>query len=232
MLYFLTSSPFEGRPGRLTNANGFRDRLLQALPGEVDGLFIASAPDRIDLTERFSKEIREILEEGGIRFSSYQPLDSRNKEKAKDLVSGSQFLFLAGGHVPTQNAFFQEIGLKELLQGYQGVILGISAGSMNAAEVTYAQPEVEGESLDPTYQKFLPGLGLTRKMILPHYQLTKKYWLDGKRLYEGITLPDSYGHTFYAFPDGTYLYGGDGLQERILGEAWVIQDGVVSPYQE
>ena len=35
--------------------------------------------------------------------------------------------------VPTQNAFFHKIRLPELLRDYGGVVLGISAGSMNMA---------------------------------------------------------------------------------------------------
>ena len=48
--------------------------------------------------------------------------------------NGTDLIILAGGHVPTQNRYFQEINLKSLLKNYQGVILGISAGTMNSAE--------------------------------------------------------------------------------------------------
>lgn len=41
-----------------------------------------------------------------------------------------------------------------MLKDYQGVILGISAGSMNSADVVYAQPEEEGEGIDPEYEKY------------------------------------------------------------------------------
>lgn len=40
---------------------------------------------------------------------------------------------------------------------------------MNRAREVYAQPELEGESVDTEYQRFLDGLGLTELMILPHY---------------------------------------------------------------
>ena len=64
-------------------------------------------------------------------------------------------------------------------------------------------------------------------MILPHYLDCKYAMLDGKRVYEEITYPDSKGRTFYALPDGSYLYQADG-QERICGEAWMIRDGILS----
>ena len=126
--------------------------------------------------------------------------------------------------MPTQNAFFQEIGLKECMKKYRGVVMGISAGTMNCARLVYAQPELAGESTDPHYRRFIPGLGLTEKMIIPHYQETKDRILDGKRLFEDITYPDSLGREFYVLPDGSYIYSRDG-EEEILGEAWRIADG-------
>ena len=96
---------------------------------------------------------------------------------------------------------------------------------MNSAEVVYAQPELEGEAVDPSYERFLDGLGLTECMILPHYQDLRDQTLDGLRIFEDITYPDSLGRQFYALPDGSYLYGENGV-ERICGEAWLIQDGV------
>ena len=46
------------------------------------------------------------------------------------------------------------------------MIFGISAGSMNSAEEVYAQPELEGESLDPNYVRFIPGLGLNSYVLV------------------------------------------------------------------
>jgi len=44
-------------------------------------------------------------------------------------------VILAGGHAPTQNAFFHKIKLKELLKIFDGIVIGISAGTMNCADV-------------------------------------------------------------------------------------------------
>ncbi len=56
-------------------------------------------------------------------------------------------ILLGGGHVPTQNAFMERIGLKERLRKYEGLIIGWSAGSMNCAEIVYAAPKLEGEAI-------------------------------------------------------------------------------------
>ena len=38
---------------------------------------------------------------------------------------------------------------------------------MNCAQIVYAQPELEGEAIDPKYERFLEGLNLTKFQILP-----------------------------------------------------------------
>ena len=144
-----------------------------------------------------------------------------------DLVSGAELIILAGGHVSTQNRFFAQVGLKNLLQSFGGVLIGISAGSMNCAEVVYAHPDLAGEAIDAAYQKYLPGLALTKKMILPHYQMIKHDMLDGLRVMEDIAYPDSRGKAFYTLVDGSYLYLDNGI-EKICGEAYLITDGELS----
>ena len=223
-ILFLTSSPFTGRGLPFNTGHEFASRIHAAVHKDNKGLFITASPDDYDETDRFSFGIQYTAEISGMEFKSYTVLDRRNQNDAAKLVKNSNFIILGGGHVPTQNRFFCDIRLKELLEDFDGVILGISAGSMNSAIEVYAQPELDGESLDPDYVRFIPGLGLTETMLLPHYQEIKDSILDGKRLFEDITYPDSVGHTFIAIPDGSYLYSEDG-KEELMGEYFVISDG-------
>ena len=225
MEYFLTSSPFLSGGEGLNPEGGFIDLIRSALGAEpVKGLFVASDPEDTLSMEVFGNDVRVAFQKAGVRFSSYTLLDKRREEDAPLLVRQSSFLILAGGHVPTQNAFFQRIHLRELLSGFSGVILGISAGSMNAANLVYAQPELPGESIDEDYERFLPGLGLTQQMILPHYGETKDAILDGKRLFEDITFPDSLGREFLILYDGAFLHGKGG-KERAYGPSLFLKEG-------
>ena len=231
MICFLTSSPCYPDNPALNPANGFADAILGVLPNPCKGLFIASSPDAPEKTDEFAGHMHHTFSLGGLEFSQYLVLDRRNCHSAAKLIREADFLILAGGHVPTQNRFFQEIGLRELLRDFDGVIMGISAGTMNSADVVYAQPEEPGEAAAPDYQKFLPGLGLTDVMVCPHYQMVKDDVLDGLRLFEDITYADSVGRQFYALPDGSYLYINNGLQE-LRGEAYLIEDGTFRQISE
>lgn len=224
MICFLTSRTDIKATGEATPANGFIEELRRFAPNPCRVLHICSDPTTHGIMDTKAAEVKASFEQVGFAFTSYPILDGRNEEHAAELIRDADILILSGGHVPTQNRFFHKIGLKALIADHDGIIIGISAGSMNSAEVVYAQPEYEGEAIDPEYQRFLSGLGLTKTMLLPHYQDLKDEILDGMRLFEDITFADSIGRTFYAIPDGSYLFI-DGEREELRGEAYMIRDG-------
>lgn len=226
MIYFLTSSPCIVGAPIFNEENNFVRELRQALPQHLSGLFVCSSPDDPERTDRFSQDMKDCFENAGFSFVQFEILDRRTEKRAAELVSEANFIILAGGHVPTQNRFFAELGLRALLQNWDGVLMGISAGTMNSADVVYAQPELPGEAADPDYQRFLPGLGLTKTMVLPHYQINKDEVLDGLHIYQDIACSDSMGRQFHVLPDGSYLYVKDGVEE-LRGEAYLIAGGVL-----
>ncbi len=227
MICFLTSRTDEAETGRLNPANGFVEELRRRFPPECRALFVCSDPDDREATDYYAGLLKKRFEDAGFGFRSFRSLDGRNEEQTAELIGGSDLLIFAGGHVPTQNRFFRKIGLRGLLEGFAGLVVGNSAGSMNSADTVYAQPELEGEAVDPGYQRFLPGLGLTKTMLLPHYQRVKDDVLDGLRVFEDIAYPDSVGRTFYAIPDGSWLLVEAG-REELRGEAYRIRDGAIA----
>ena len=232
MTVYLTSSPcIDGAERAILNPqNDFLDRIQADLPENPSCLFVASSPDDRAATCEFGAAMFCAFADAGIHFSGYQILDRYTEDYAAELIMDSDFIILAGGHVPTQNEFFREIGLDILLQDYEGVIMGISAGSMNSAAVVYVQPEEEGES-DPEFERFLPGLCLTDIQICPHYQKVKDNILDGQRLFEDITYTDSQDNCFFALPDGSYICIHD--EEVLLcGEAYTISNGELEQISE
>ena len=227
MYAFFTSCPLTETTDTFCPANGFLDLLDRVLPKHVSLLYVCSNPDGHAETDYYCAGQVHALEQAGYILDACTVLDGRNASDAEALVKSVNLIVLAGGHVPTQNAFFCRIHLRELLQSFDGVLIGISAGSMNSAQEVYAQPEAAGESISPDYVRFFPGLGLTNESILPHYQLMRDAALDGKRLFEDITYPDSMGRRFLVLPDGSYLFSENGRQ-TLYGEAYRLADGVLT----
>ncbi len=226
MTTFLTSSPCLLGEEKLNPANGFVEKLRAVLPSPCRCLFITSDRDNHAFTEGHGYAIKRSFEASGFSFSEYILLDGRNEKMAEELVFNAELIILAGGHVPTQNSFFSNIALRELIKGFDGVVLGISAGSMNSADIVYVQPELPGESIDPDFVRFSPGLGLTKVQILPHYNQVRDSYLDGRRLFEDITFADSIGQRFYVLMDGSYIHISNG-SETICGEAYLIENAAM-----
>ncbi len=225
MILYLTSSPcvIGADMALLTPQNNFLSHIkLDIHPGSKC-LYIASSPDDPEANRHYSWDLYTAFAEAGMLFREMHILQRENMTDAKALIHWSDVIILAGGHVPTQNDFFAELQLRDMLRDYPGVVIGISAGSMNCAREVYAQPEMQGETLDPTYRRFVPGLDLTEIQILPHYQQVKDDLLDGKRLYEDITFDDSCGHRFLVLPDGSYVCVRNGVT-MLYGEAYWLSD--------
>lgn len=232
MTLFITSSPYVANAPRaiLSPANAFIDNIRQALPENPRVLFVCADPEDHQGVCRFAAETTAAFAETGIAFSCYHVLDGRNSRSTQALLNRSDFVILSGGHVPTQNAFFQKIHLPQLLQDFEGTVMGISAGSMNCAEWVYVQPEEPGES-SPDFPRFAPGLGLTEVNILPHYQQVKDNILDGLRLFEDITYPNSQDNCFFALPDNSYIYQ-DPEHLLLFGEGYCLCDGIMEQISE
>lgn len=231
MILLMTSSPCDDNvpagvqlPCIFFRKNAFVDNLRAHWKPDSRLVVICSDPYNDPLNDEMCDTFTKCFRYHGLTVSSSVMLDGRNERDAAGMIALSDVILLGGGHVPTQHAFFERIGLKKLLRGYTGIIMGVSAGSMNCTDPVYAQPELPGESVDPDYKRFIPGLGLSRVQVLPHYQMVKDNILDGKRLFEDITFGDSFGRTFYALVDGSYVMHIDD-EYTLWGEGYRIRDG-------
>lgn len=233
MTIFLTSSPTgpldNSRPvNGVDHKNRFIENLRQHWKWGMRCLMISAAPADDDFNDSVQSSMWESFHRGSFPITVFDTWDDRTDDFSQETLHSYDVILLGGGHVPTQSEFFERIELKKKLKGYSGVIIGISAGTMNCAEEVYAFPEKEGESIDPDYKRFIPGLGLTHVNVCPHYQMVKDWILDGVRLYEDIAYPDSKGREFLVIPDGSYVVVEDGVH-TLWGEGYRLADGVLTP---
>lgn len=232
MVLFLTSTLGENyidengdrRACEVSRENGLLDNLISHVPQNGRGVIITSNPDSHVKNDSVRDIMAESFEMSQIRLKELSLCDGRNCDRAKELVKGADLVVLAGGHVPTENLFFEKIRLRELLRDFDRTVVGISAGTMNCAETVYAAPELDGEALDPSYKRYLKGLGLTQINVLPHLQYLRTVELDGMRMVDEISLADSFTKPFYGLNDGSYILIKDGTAV-LYGEAYYFKDG-------
>lgn len=231
MVIFLTSSP-TGPLDNSRNVNGvdekndFLVKLQKYWKENARCLIVSAFPADNQANDDMQKGMADAMKRAGLTLGAFDIWDDRTEDYSEEVLNSYDVVFLGGGHVPTENEFFHRIHLRGKIQTFDGVIIGISAGTMNSADTVYAQPELLGEAVNPGYVRFLKGLGLTKTNILPHYQMIKDWELDGMRLFEDITYGDSWGREFLALVDGSYLLIENG-EETVYGEAYVIADGVL-----
>ena len=212
-------------PCMIPDTNGLLDQLKTHWTNYAKVLFLTASPDAYERNESICSCLAASLSMSGLSISSLDICDRRNMEAVHHLLD-YDVLILGGGHVPEQNRFFWELNLKTLLKNYHGLMIAWSAGSMNCAETVYAQPEMDGEAIDPNYRRFIPGLGLTSRMIIPHFQEVQYDVVDGLHAIGDIALPDSAGKTFIAMNDGSFIVCENG-KETLYGEAFQIRDGSI-----
>jgi peptidase E len=218
-------------PCALDTSNNFVKHLRENWPEQPRCVIMSSEPDNEEMNDSFINIYAEAFRLTGLPFAEIAVCDRRNENHLVSMLYDYNIVMLAGGHVPTQNAFFKRIRLKELLKTYEGLVIGISAGSMNSADIVYAQPEMEGEATDPQYKRYIDGLGLISISILPHYQDIKALTVDGMRILEDISLPDSLKRPFYALNDGSYIYS-ERNKTVLYGEAYLFKDGIITQVSE
>lgn len=256
MVIFLTSSfveyhknkDYEFKPADASN--GFVDNLKKYWVENAKFLVFSSYPSDVEMSEGVTKEMYSAFSLAGLSIGEIRCFDDRYIEKycsdhgCQSCHSGEEALeealkwadvfYLSGGHAPTENAFIKKCNLKRLINDkniFDGIFIGLSAGSMNTAQEAYLIPELEGESVSPDYIRFTEGLGLTNLKIIPHINYYKNVFLDGKHMIDDIAAEDSFGREFYLITDGSYFVIRNGVTE-FFGEGMILKNGLKLPLNE
>ena len=210
-------------PARLPETNGLLKCIKDAWKNDSRVMIISGSPEDYGKNDSVLFCLKGAFSLSNLSASEVLMCDERNKEIIERLPE-MDVIILAGGHVPTQNSFMKTIGLKERLQDWDGLLIAWSAGSMNCAEMVYAGPELPGEAIDPNYQRWISGLGITKTNIFPHFEALRDEILDGLRLIEDITYADSMGHEIIALNNGSFIVLDNGT-DMLYGEAYSIKNG-------
>lgn len=218
--------------GVITETNGFRGMLLKYWKQPSRCLFMSCDPYKFEENDMTLIFYREAFKRSGFEVECFDMLDARYKDDFDfERFASYDVLIFGSGRMPDQYALMKELHLREFLQGegdvtFDGIVLGISAGAMNCAEIAYNWPEEPGDTIDPEFQLFYQGLGVVKTQILPHFQDRYEMQVDGRSLFYDITIKDSIGHEFLAMPDYTYVIAKDGV-EKVFGNHFYYRDGVL-----
>lgn len=129
------------------------------------GLVVIPCGGDKEETEAHVSFMEKQLEEVGIVFEKRMILsvDMTQEEQCR-YIKDADLVYLMGGYPFSQKAFLEENELRECLQEYSGVVLGISAGAMNMSK--YMIMVTDGANSDET--RVEEGLGLVDFSVFPH----------------------------------------------------------------
>lgn len=198
-------------------------------PGRV--LYVPCDPGEKKENEEQKGSVLDAFEAAGLEVQKVTMLAEDNQDPVKDLVKDANVIYLAGGHAPSQLAFMKNVGLDKVISSFEGIVIGLGAGSINAAYNVYLMPEETGEAADPNFVRFHDGLDLTNIQMIPHREAVLKKKLDGMDFIEDVVMPDSYGRRFYLVSDGSFFKVKNG-KTTFKGKGEIIEDGAVKPLKE
>ncbi len=207
----------------INNDHHIVDQLKESLNKADSLLFICSNPDSFQTNDEYARLLFEACLLSSISFKEYHILDTRTSSLAKNYINQADLIFLSGGDPYIQNEYFKKIGLKALLEDYDGLIMGQSAGSINLADDVFNTPEY-GPSSDPK-TIYYHGLGLGTINIEPHFILDTGKFDENSLFQREQLIKESNHRIIYCVTDGSHIVETrDAIQ--YYGDIYLLQSGV------
>ena len=128
--------------------------------------FVASEFEMLhEKTDKYFHLFLDMFEGIGIHFEEAYVVDGRmSEEEAQRAVAEADVVWLSGGDTPTQFRYFQTYGLDKVLSAHDGVIIGMSAGSINMAKTAICTL-----SCGHYKQEIYSGLDCVDISVEPHF---------------------------------------------------------------
>ena len=176
--------------------------------------FIASEFEKNhEKTDQYFEEVLGLFQNIGIDFEKSYVVDGRmEKEVAKDIVRSADVVWLAGGDTPTEYQYLLKYELIDILREHSGVIIGMSAGSINLTKMAICTLACGHDK-----QEMYEGIGCVGFSVEPHFNVNKV----SKELLE---LSKQY--IIYGLCDESLILC-EGKTIIFLGEVYQIIDGTV-----
>ncbi|MBR2408514.1 MAG: Type 1 glutamine amidotransferase-like domain-containing protein [Lachnospiraceae bacterium] len=185
--------------------NGFHAQAAEVFREKISKrnkfAFVASEFELLhEKTDKYFRFFLDMFESIGIHFEEAYAIDGRmNAEEAQRQVAEADVIWLSGGDTPTQFGYFQTYGLDKVLREHGGVIIGMSAGSINMAKTSICTL-----ACGHYKQEIYHGLGCVDISVEPHF-------VRGNVSEELLTLSEEY--TIYGLcDDGLIVCSGEPVE--------------------
>ena len=172
---------------------------------------IASYFESYELTDKFANIFYNKFVEAGLDFKQMAVVDGRmSHEEAQKTVREADMVWISGGDTPTEYHSICEYGLDKVLREHNGVLMGVSAGTLNLGK-TVLCPKSNGYN----HQQIYEGLGCVDITVFSHYDM-------GEIAEDKLELSNTYD--FYYMTDDSYILC-NGNKKEFYGNIYFISKG-------
>lgn len=219
----------------VSKESGFQKEVSGELISDVLGkdkiTIISGYPYDAELSEEKVKNITNNFGKVGIKFNKVELLlNSDSEELINNKLKDTDVLFLTGGNPLEQYEFIKSKNLINFIKEYDGIIMGISAGSMNLTEKVLLLPVSEEYPETIIYD----GLKLAPFSIFPHFNIKS---VNDERVDMGygqefimndLKKASKYSGVVYCLPDRCSLIVENDKIRILDDKCYVIENGVLS----
>lgn len=162
----------------LDKVNGFTDKQKEFLKKDIKNnmniVFISSSFDNYERNDIKHKELVKLFNDINIKFNNIYLIDNRvDSNSSKELIKKSDIIFLMGGDPKQEMDSIIEYDLVSDIKTKEGIIIGVSAGSMNQITNVIYKDEIDNNII-VKYK----GLGFFDTNIYPHVDINNKDYLQ------------------------------------------------------
>lgn len=210
----------------MENINQIVTNIDKFTPKKRRFVFIANDPTAYQDNDMRGKVLFESFDKTGLGFKEYIVLDGRNENLSSSIIKDADLIFISGGKILCENEFLNKINFKKLLTGFNGLVIGTSAGAMNLCKTICNFPEEIADLQEP---RLVNGLGVSERYLIPHFDGKNcKYEFSCEEfdIVKDYILPYSFKFELTALTNGAYILLNDN-KEKIFGEYSIIKDGKV-----
>lgn len=194
---------------------GFHDKFVEVLQQKINRrnkfAFIASEFERIhEKTDYYFHFFLLMFAKAGIYFEETYVVDSRmSAEEAQKRVAEADVIWLSGGDTPVQFQYLRKYGLDAVIKQHDGIVIGMSAGSINMAKTSICTLSCGHERLE-----IYNGLGCVDISVEPHF-------IRNEIINEVLELSETY--TIYGLCDDSFIVCEDN-SIQFYGEVYKLSD--------
>ena len=188
--------------------------LKKNINNEYSMIFI-NAPG-IGGEEYYLKNMMRCFEKAGIKLKAVLDVEpNTTREELDAFINANEkiFFFLMGGNPYSQMETIERLDLKETIKGFNGLVIGFCAGTINLSKFSIITSDEDFKDPD-TYL----GIGREDICIEPHYTSAD----NDKRNGEILDFSKKYNTKIYCVPDESIIYFENGKKTE-LGKIYYIE---------